>query len=226
MYRKRQHRSNNTEEHQDYPAAQEILLLWRNHQHQRAHRKKWNSGAVGCGGQLHSTKGLWHCIRQKGIGQEDDAGRIMDKDRQYRLNKAAKQQAYPAAPMMDSISLPPAADRQHAHHCAETPKHAWKSPRSKASSPGERIAAQKCDFCKVERSRAMMNHTEKQQDHSNASMIANTNFLPAADRQACVPLDEGSESRLKHAQIQCELASEQELLRRSGISAPLNGQAR
>jgi hypothetical protein len=47
-----------------------------------------------------------------------------------------------------------------------------------------------------------------------------------ADRQACVSLDEGSESCLKHAQIQRELADGQELLRESVVSATSISQAR
>lgn len=46
----------------------------------------------------------------------------MDKDSQYRLTNAEKQQAYPAAPVMAIIGLAPAADRQACSSLRENPK--------------------------------------------------------------------------------------------------------
>jgi hypothetical protein len=60
------------------------------------------------------------------------------------------------------------------------------------------------------------NNAEKHQDCATASKTADTSLPPAANRQACVSLNKGSESRLKAEarRMQRELASRQEPLRR------------
>jgi hypothetical protein len=51
-----------------------------------------------------------------------------------------------------------------------------------------------------------LNNTEKQQAPPAAPTMTDLSLPLAVDRQACVSLDEGSESRLKHARRHRKLA--------------------